>query len=232
MSVMASLKLSLALGAGLWLTSAPAAIANNLLGPNLGSMKQEAIVVPEPESDLISVNTRTGKITTSQELQALVNTEAVEIATRLRSGRVDSATLDGESAILPQNTQEAIVNLLIAGETETSPQIEVLREEIAFTGVLPDAQQDLFAALAGMFRDSLDSSSSAGDSVDGAIPQGEFIVNLNKLSDAIVAYNDIVMSSSPEDLQLLGNDPEFLVIGQILRELRETFREPSEDSSS
>ena len=187
----------------------------------------EAVVIPKPVSAQIEVNVRTGEITTSPELLSVVNTEAVAIVTQLRRGQVNSATFNGDD-ILPPNTQEAIVNLLIADATTQSPQIDALTSAISLAGVSSEAGQSLLSALAGMCKCSLNSDSSSAVSTNGVLPQcGEIAVDLNKLSDAIIAYNDIVMSSNPDDLQLLANDPEFLVIGQLLREIREPLKSSS-----
>ncbi|MEH2423349.1 MAG: hypothetical protein V7K48_21295 [Nostoc sp.] len=45
-------------------------------------------------------------------------------------------------------------------------------------------------------------------------------VNIEKLNDAITAYNKIVRESSPEVLQKLAKDPQFLEVGKLLKQLR------------
>jgi hypothetical protein len=45
-------------------------------------------------------------------------------------------------------------------------------------------------------------------------------VNINQLNNAITAYNNIVMESSPEVLQKLAKDPQFLEVGKLLKQLR------------
>ncbi|MBE9199394.1 MULTISPECIES: hypothetical protein [unclassified Nodularia (in: cyanobacteria)] len=46
------------------------------------------------------------------------------------------------------------------------------------------------------------------------------IVDINMLNAAIIDYNNIVMESSPEELQELAKDPEFIRTGKMLKELR------------
>jgi hypothetical protein len=46
------------------------------------------------------------------------------------------------------------------------------------------------------------------------------IVDINMLNAAIEDYNNIVMASSPEELQRLAQDPEFIRTGEMLKELR------------
>jgi hypothetical protein len=45
-------------------------------------------------------------------------------------------------------------------------------------------------------------------------------VNINKLSDAINAYNQIVVTSSPVTLQKISQDEDFVAIGTLLKKLR------------
>lgn len=45
-------------------------------------------------------------------------------------------------------------------------------------------------------------------------------VDINQLNNAISAYNNIVMESSPEVLQKLAKDPQFLEVGKLLKQLR------------
>jgi hypothetical protein len=49
-------------------------------------------------------------------------------------------------------------------------------------------------------------------------------VNINKLNDAINAYNQIVLESSPVDLQKLAQDPDFVAIGTTLKKLRAAIK--------
>lgn len=49
-------------------------------------------------------------------------------------------------------------------------------------------------------------------------------VNINNLNDAIVAYNGIVLQSSPDAIGKLSQDPSFVLIGQTLGELRSALK--------
>ena len=49
-------------------------------------------------------------------------------------------------------------------------------------------------------------------------------VNINKLNDAINAYNQIVLESSPVALQKLAQDPDFVAIGTTLKKLRAAIK--------
>jgi hypothetical protein len=53
------------------------------------------------------------------------------------------------------------------------------------------------------------------------IAQGQGVsVNVEKLNKAILAYNDLIDASSPEALQALSKNKEFIIIGDNLRKLR------------
>lgn len=45
-------------------------------------------------------------------------------------------------------------------------------------------------------------------------------VDINQLNNAITAYNNVVMESSPEVIQKLAKDPQFLEVGKLLKQLR------------
>jgi hypothetical protein len=49
-------------------------------------------------------------------------------------------------------------------------------------------------------------------------------VNINKLNDAINAYNQIVLESSPVALQKLAQDPDFVAVGTTLKKLRAAIK--------
>ena len=49
------------------------------------------------------------------------------------------------------------------------------------------------------------------------------IVDINMLNAAIEDYNNIVISSSPEELQRLATDTEFIRTGEMLNELRKVL---------
>ncbi|MEA5581118.1 hypothetical protein VB620_07170 [Nodularia harveyana UHCC-0300] len=50
------------------------------------------------------------------------------------------------------------------------------------------------------------------------------IVDINMLNAAIVNYNNTVMESSPEELERLAKDPEFIRTGKMLKELRAVLK--------
>ncbi|MDB9371825.1 hypothetical protein [Nodularia sphaerocarpa] len=51
------------------------------------------------------------------------------------------------------------------------------------------------------------------------------IVDINMLNAAIVDYNNTVMESSPEELEKLAKDPDFIRTGKMLKELRAVLNE-------
>jgi hypothetical protein len=49
-------------------------------------------------------------------------------------------------------------------------------------------------------------------------------VNINKLNDAIVAYNGIILKSEPKAVKNLSRNGGFVGIGGILKELRTVIK--------
>ncbi|MBO1057429.1 MAG: hypothetical protein HEQ27_13300, partial [Dolichospermum sp. JUN01] len=49
-------------------------------------------------------------------------------------------------------------------------------------------------------------------------------VDINKLNDAIVAYNGIILTSEAENLRKLYKDTDFVGIGKVLKELRKSIQ--------
>ncbi len=49
-------------------------------------------------------------------------------------------------------------------------------------------------------------------------------VDINKLNDAIVAYNGIILTSEAENLRKLYKDNDFVAIGKVLKELRKSIQ--------
>jgi hypothetical protein len=49
-------------------------------------------------------------------------------------------------------------------------------------------------------------------------------VNINKLNDAIVAYNGIILNSEPKALKNLSRNTGFVGIGGILKQLRTAIK--------
>ena len=57
------------------------------------------------------------------------------------------------------------------------------------------------------------------------IAQGKGVsVNVEKLNQSILAYNDLIDSSTPEGVIALSKNPEFIVIGDTLRKLSTSIR--------
>jgi hypothetical protein len=152
-----------------------------------------------------------GQISVPPSVQASVNNTAASVSTQLQS-------LAPLALSVIQGTPGAAAQL-------TSALTGAL-------GVSPASAAALVNALAGLFA----STSAAQPGVPVAelkavqlvastkslIAQkaGTPNVDVTKLNAAITAYNKIVLESSPETLQALAKDPQFLAIGQSLKELR------------
>ena len=55
------------------------------------------------------------------------------------------------------------------------------------------------------------------------IPVKNLEIDPNQLNDAILAYNKVILEADEEGLIALSNSPEFLAIGEIMRQFRAAF---------
>lgn len=177
--------------------------------------------VPQPAPDTnVSVG-ETGQISAPPAVQNNVNNTAGNFVNPpggpvTQQSLVIIIILQGSGSQTAANT---IVNLWTSFGVSTgniqaliTALRSLLKNKSAATPGLPVAQLapgQLVASTKGFAARSVIAQNSAKPNVD-----------LNKLNDAINAYNKIVLESSPETLVKLSKDPEFLQTGKFLRELR------------
>lgn len=132
------------------------------------------------------------------------------------------------------NTSNDSVSDLLTGSAGSRQAIDSLLKRLTDAGVSPELAQSLVTSITGLFASpnaslplaqatsgQLVASTKAIKGVSviaqaGASPN----VNINKLNDAIVAYNAIILQSKPEVLRNLYKDSVFVGIGRIIKELR------------
>jgi hypothetical protein len=139
-----------------------------------------------------------------------------------------------------QPTQVSIIVIIIQQGPAASAAVTQLQNTFVSFGVPQASVQALVTALRGLVANR--SANRSGLPVAQLAP-GELVastkglatgsviaqkaetpnVDLNKLNDAIVAFNKIVQESSPETLQKLSQDPEFLKTRETLIKLREAL---------
>ncbi|MEA5564234.1 hypothetical protein [Anabaena sp. UHCC 0399] len=180
-------------------------------------------------------------ISTSPEIQNNVNEAANEILQQAEDANssvaVSSVGVDGTvlSNAGSSNSVFAIIVVILQGGADAENSVNQLQSSLGNLGVSPSAIQRLVNALRGMISQS--SASTSGVDM-GSLKPAHLVagvkelrtevaqnvakpsVDLNKLNAAITAYNNIVMESSPEVVQKLAKDPQFLEIGKVLKQLR------------
>ncbi|WP_414574849.1 hypothetical protein [Anabaena sp. CCY 9402-a] len=189
-------------------------------------------------------------ISTSPEIQNNVNEAANEILEQAEDanssvavssvgvdGTVCSVGVDGTvlSCAGSSNSVFAIIVVILQGGADAENSVNQLQSSLGNLGVSPSAIRRLVNALQGMISQS--SASTSGVDM-GSLKPAHLVagvkglkkevaqnvvkpsVDLNKLNAAITAYNNIVMESSPEVVQKLAKDPQFLEIGKVLKQLR------------
>ena len=183
--------------------------------PNGGSL---VVVVTGNNSAAISINGTVTNISTPESANppgAIAAAAAVLGAGGTPEQALLAASLAGTSTSVNPALVVSLVNLL--------------------TGLLSNSQASLPMPNLRAYLDNstnlnmlTDTNSlrkkSLGSTLPMLIAQGQGVsVNVEKLNKAILAYNDLIDASSPEALQALSKNKEFIIIGDNLRKLRATL---------
>ncbi|MFO5491297.1 MAG: hypothetical protein ACLBM6_01845 [Cuspidothrix sp.] len=132
----------------------------------------------------------------------------------------------------------ATVVALAVGGAEAQAAVAQLTSALSAAGVSPALVTTLLQNIAGLLSSTDVSTTPSFPSAQ--LPQAQLVagtkdlkasltiaqtntastVNINKLNNAINAYNQIILESSPVVLQKLAQDKDFLAIGQTLKTLR------------
>ncbi|WP_414550936.1 hypothetical protein [Anabaena sp. CCY 0017] len=108
---------------------------------------------------------------------------------------------------------------------------------ILSAGASPSSVESLVSSLWGLGREKSDSSVPGQEEQLNIVSSTQcssgytvFVdqvnnpdIDINKLNTAINIYNKIVMESNPEAVQKLSQDPQFIGIGSLLKQLRATL---------
>ncbi|WP_373525769.1 hypothetical protein [Nostoc sp.] len=162
-----------------------------------------------------------GRISVSTEVQNILNRIIVN-----RFSQTSSA-----------NSPTYVIIVILRGDSNAEVAANEVQIRFVNLGAPPKRVQSLLVALLGLTRSK--SASILGVPVGQLQPvqlvastkrlMGDLMiaqkgetpnVDIQNLSDAINAYNNIVMESSPEVLQKLAKDPQFLEVGKLLKQLR------------
>jgi hypothetical protein len=136
----------------------------------------------------------------------------------------------------------ATVVALAVGGAEAQAAVAQLTSALSAAGVSPALVTTLLQNIAGLLSGTEVSTTPSFPSAH--LPQAQLVagtkdlkaslsiaqtntaptVNMNKLNNAINAYNQIILESSPVVLQKLAQDKDFLAIGQTLKTLRSALK--------
>lgn len=218
----------------------PTAAGDNL-SPNTSEPTFEAVPGANVE---VNSNAATDdsdiNISASPEVQNNVNEAAEDILQEAENDNSSTVSSDGDSGNVLSDAANSnqlfnIVVVILQGGDNAQEAISQLQTSLGNLGVSQLAIQRLISALRGMISRS--SASTSGVDM-GSLKPVELVVSLkglkteiaqnaakpsvdlNKLNAAIIAYNNIVMESSPDVVQKLAKDPQFLEIGKVLKQLR------------
>jgi len=170
-------------------------------------------------------------ITLSPQVQVTVNQVAAAITQALST--TGGGTTGGGSA--------ANVASLLTGGAGSQQVAVALTNSFTAAGISPQLATALVTCLTGLFGSTQGSlpnqplaQATSGQLVASTkalkpifvIAQSGAAINIdiNKLNDAIVAYNGIILTSEAENLRKLYKDTDFVGIGKVLKELRKSVQ--------
>ncbi|MDB9439394.1 hypothetical protein PN450_21955 [Dolichospermum lemmermannii CS-548] len=184
--------------------------------------------VASTSSSVTVTNSATGNsvvITLPPQVQVAVNQSAAAIIQTL-------STTGGGGA--------NVVSLLTGGAGSQAAAV-ALTDSLTTAGISPQKAQALVAALDGLFGSTKASLSNLpiAQATSGQLVASNkalkpilviaqfgaaINVDINKLNDAIVAYNGIILTSEAENLRKLYKDTDFVGIAKVLKELRTSIQ--------
>jgi hypothetical protein len=216
-----------------------------------GAIETVAISGQSLESNASSItvtNSTTGNsvvISLPPIVQATVNQLAAAIAQNINQninnttgGTTGGGTTGGGTAA---GATAVDIGALVTGGAGSQQAAVALTNSFTAAGISPQLATALVTSLSGLFGSTSASlpnqpvaMTTSGQLVASTkafkpvtiIAQGSagISVNINKLNDAIVAYNAIVLQSKPEAVKNLSNNTGFRGIGGILKQLRTAIK--------
>ncbi|MBD2206727.1 hypothetical protein H6G33_22115 [Calothrix sp. FACHB-1219] len=177
------------------------------------------VTTPEPAPNTPVTVDSSGQIFTPEPVQSSLDNAAAGIVS--------------PQGILPGSSSQSSVIVILLGGSGATAAVNALVSSLASLGASPASLQALATALSGLLSSGPSAQLTPGQLVASTkgLPVGSLIaqkgatpkVDINKLNAAINAYNKIVRESSPETVVKLSKDPDFLKIGQVLKQLRSSL---------
>ena len=205
------------------------------------------IIVPGVSSSITAGASTTGELSASST-KMTVSTATVEsnsssvTVTNSATGNSVVVTLPTQVQVAVNQLATTIIQTLSTIDGARSQQVAAsLTNSFTAAGISPQLSTALVTPLTGLFGSTkaslsnlpialatpgqLVASNKALKSILVTTQSGAAInVDINKLNDAIVAYNGIILTSEAEDLRKLYKDTDFVGIGKVLQELRTSIQ--------
>jgi len=206
-------------------------IAGQITNPTPGSAPPASV-----NGITVTANAATGTFTASRggiSLASIV-TPTATTAGSVTVGTVTVAVPAIANPTLAKAASQAAIAVILAGG---SPNQAAAAAQIAATGAGVGASVRLVGALANLIPTTFDSAAnpllnlnasllkSLDNSKELTVAQGKKGASVNpaQLAEAIIAYNEVLDTSSPQVVAELSKNKAFLQIGQTLRKLRSAF---------
>lgn len=189
----------------------------------------------EPTSPSVNVTgggTTPLVISVSPQTQVVVNQAGAAIVQNLNSATTGGDTTGGATG--------ADIGTILTGGAGSEQAAATVGNSISADGVASNLSTGLTSSLTGLFSNTsaslpnqpvaittsgqLVASTKAFKPVIIAQGSAGISVNINKLNDAIVAYNAIVLQSKSEVVKNLSKNSGFRAIGSILKQLRTVIK--------
>jgi len=194
------------------------------------------VVISVPAGIQVSVNQLAAAI--AQNLTGIITGGGTTGGGTTGGGTTGGATTDGGTT---GGGTVADVGAVLTGGAGAQQAAVALTNSFTTAGISPQLATALVTSLTGLFPSTTASlpnqpvaMTTSGQLVASTkafkpvtiIAQGSagISVNINKLNDAIVAYNAIVLQSKPQAVKNLSNNTGFRGIGSILKQLRTAIK--------
>ena len=185
-----------------------------------------------PSVDVTGGGTTPLVISLSPQAQVVVNQAGAAIVQNLNSATTGGDTTGGATG--------ADIGTILTGGAGSEQAAATVGNSISADGVASNLSTGLTSSLTGLFSNTsaslpnqpvaittsgqLVASTKAFKPVIIAQGSAGISVNINKLNDAIVAYNAIVLQSKSEVVKNLSKNSGFRAIGSILKQLRTVIK--------
>ena len=175
-----------------------------------------------PELELSDEDT--GKIlSVSPKVQSQVTSTVAAIQS---SDATFAVTVGGQPTNVPTGTINKITAAMQDDPNSAADLENRITSQLIDANISPEAIASITANISTLItatRTIFNLNSTEIDAQADLIPVENLEIDPNQLNDAILVYNKVILEADEEGLIALSNTPEFLAIGEILRQFRAAF---------